>query len=194
MTAVCIACGERKLEPISVCPHCEHKPKSREEKIASFALSDQCLKEHNLEKGSTYIKKTQRLPKFHDSVMRKAIQLVESYVEVEVEAGTDSDSFEMSSTFFDFDLSTDATEFVKVHAIGKPEHVAVDVHGQQSGKQSTYHTLEWEVGKDVTETDANLNRDISGDLYVWYRWFGQRWTAKFVSRAEFEQLRRVESQ
>ena len=65
------------------CPGCKRKPSFREDKIASFALSIQCLKEHNLKKGSDYIKKKKKLPNFHESVRRKATQMVESFIEVE---------------------------------------------------------------------------------------------------------------
>jgi hypothetical protein len=187
VNAVCFSCGQPKSEPMVACPSCKRKPNFREDQIASFALSLQCLKEHNLIKGSDYIKKRKQLPKFHESVRRKAAQMVESYIEVDKE---DSD-LDMSSAFFDIDLVADRPKTVTVHAIGKPPNVALDHHSPNS-KQKTYHTLEWEVGKDVPAEEVELNQDPSGELYVWYRWFGSAWTPKFVSRQEFEQLRNVE--
>lgn len=190
MDAICFACGEPKQKPILACPNCKRKPSFREDKIASFALSTECLKQHHLEKGSDYIKRKKKLPKFHESVVQKATQMVESFIEVEPDE--DSDSLDMSSAFFDIDLASDVQEFVTVHAIGKPPNVALDVHGLNSGKQKTYHTLNWEIGKDVPAEEVKMHRDAAGDLYVWFRWFGTAWTPKFVSRIEFEQLRRVE--
>jgi hypothetical protein len=185
--AVCFSCGERKREPMAACPGCKRKPSFREDKIASFALSIQCLKEHNLKKGSDYIKKKKKLPKFHESVRRKANQMVESFIEVE----EDDSDLDMSSAFFDLEPESAAARTVTVHAIGKPPGVALDMHSPHS-KQKTYHTLEWEVGKDVPAEEVELHQDVAGELFVWYRWFGNSWTPKFVSRQEFEQLRNVE--
>ena len=171
------------------CPNCNKKPRFREDQIASFALSTQCLKQHHLKKGSAYIKRKKQLPNFHESVQNKATQMVESYIDVDED--DNSDSLEMSSAFFNIDLASAEPQFVTVHAIGKPPNAALDAH-ERLNQQSTYHTLSWEIGKDITEAEFSQNQDISGEVYVWYRWFGSSWTPKYVSRREFEQLRSVE--
>ena len=187
MVAVCFACGESKNEAMEVCASCGKKPGSRDEKIASFALSDLCLKERNLVKGSEYIKKKRKLPRFHQNVEKKAIQLVESYIDFGT--STDEDSFQLSESFFDF-AGVTSVEKVMVHVIGKAEGVAVTQRGPTS-KMKTYHTLEWEVDKDVSQAEVDQHLD-AGALYIWYRWMGEKWQYKFVDKAQFDQLRQVE--
>jgi hypothetical protein len=172
------------------CPHCQKKPTSQQEKKASFALSDQCLKPHHLQHGSAYIKEKGRLPKFHSSVEKKAAQLVASYLEVMADA--DSDELDLSDSFFDFDASvSNPPEIITVHAIGKPEGVDLGRRGSPSNK-STYHVLQWEVDKDISAEEFQANLDATGDLFIWYRWMGDSWNWNCVTRPEFEQLRSVE--
>lgn len=189
--AVCFECGGAKLAPMAKCEFCKKKPSSREDRIASLALSSECLQEHNLKKGSDFIKKHKRRPKFHESLQSKATQLVEAYIEVS--PSNNSDSIDLSSSFFDFSFSQNANvETVKVHAIGKPEHLKDDYHGHRNNAK-TYHTLQWEIGKDISAEDANAFKDPAGDIFIWYRWMSQNWTWKCVSRIEFEQLKSVEN-
>ena len=191
MISVCFHCGEAKLEPMAQCEFCKTKPSNHQDRVSSMALSSDCLSERNLKKGSAYIKKTKRLPRFHKDVENKAKQLVESYIEVS--PSDNSDSIDLSSSFFEFDFSQNKNvEFVKVHAIGKPEHLHDDNHGHRNNGK-TYHTLQWEVGKEVSAEEANAYKDAAGDLFVWYRWMGNSWTWKCVSRVEFEQLKSVET-
>lgn len=190
MIAVCFHCGGAKLAPMAMCEFCRTKPDKREDRIASMALSSDCLNESNLKKGSDYIKKRKRLPGFHQNVQNKAIQLVESYMEVST--ADDSDSIDLSSSFFDFEFAQKANvETVRVHAIGKPEHLSDDHHGHRN-QAKTYHTVTWEIGNEISAEEANAYRDPAGDIFVWYRWMGNAWTWKCVSRAEFEQLKNVE--
>ena len=190
MIAVCFQCGGAKLAPMAKCEFCKTKPDKRADRIASMALSSECLSENNLKKGSEYIKTRKRLPKFHENVQKKAIQLVESYIEVS--PSDNSDSIDLPSSFFDFEFTRKANvETVRVHAIGKPEHLSDDHHGHHNHAK-TYHTLTWEIGKEITAEDANAYKDSAGDIFIWYRWMGNRWTWKCVSRVEFEQLRSVE--
>ena len=191
MDAVCFKCGESKKEPLAKCLQCAAKPTRREDKIASIALSIQCLKLENLEKGSQYIKKTNRLPSFHESVLKKAIRLVESYIEV-VDENDDSDSLDLSDSFFEFSNDQQQkVELVTVHAIGKPENVDVNYRGSSSNKK-TYHTLQWEIGNDISVDQANRHMDSPGIIFIWYRWLGDSWVWKCVPREEFEQLRSLE--
>jgi hypothetical protein len=152
------------------CPNCQKKPSSQQEKKASFALSTQCLKTHHLQKGSDYIKKKGRLPKFHASVEKKAAQLVESYLQVMTDE--DSDELDLSDSFFELDSSVSSPpEIITVHAIGKPEGVDLSRRGSATNK-STYHVLQWEVGKDISAEEFQANLDATGDLFIWYRWMG----------------------
>jgi hypothetical protein len=178
------------MGPLTKCEFCKQKPGTRVERIASMALSIECLKEHNLKKGSAYIKKTKRLPKFHESIERKAIQLVEAHLEVD--EPKEFDSADLSSAFFEFDFSQGSGgEKITVHAIGKPENVSDEHRGDS--KRNTYHTMQWEVGKDISAEIADANVDPAGEIFVWYRWMGKSWTWKCVSRVEFEQLKSVDS-
>lgn len=188
MIAVCFHCGSSKFEPLAKCRSCRFEPVRREAQIASLALSRECLSEKHLKIGSAYIKKTGRIPKFHKAVQHKAAQLVDALVEV-----PSSDSIELSSSFFDFEFSKpDGQETVTVHSIGKPEHLDDDYRGQGSHSQ-TYHTVEWEIGKQVSADQVESCKDLNGDIFIWYRWMGNRWTWKCVTRIEFEQLRSVEN-
>ena len=190
MDAVCYSCGGFKNQPLGSCPHCKRQPTSVEEKTASLALSTECLKPHHLQKGSAYIKKKGRLPNFHESVQQKAAQLLENYLEVIDHA--DSDELDLSDSFFDMDNSaTSPIEVVTVHAIGKPEGVDLSRRGTPTSK-STYHVLKWEVGNEISTDEYRANQDGNGEVYIWYRWLGESWSWKCVSRAEFEQLKSVE--
>ena len=117
---------------------------------------------------------------------------MESYIEVD--DGRNSDSIDLSSAFFQFEF--DAAEngrpkFVTVHSIGKPAHLSDDEFSQFH-KKKTYHTLQWEVGNEITQDQLSANQDDDGDVYIWYRWISNSWQGKFVSKAEFEQIKSVE--
>jgi hypothetical protein len=190
--SVCFHCGGAKLAPLAKCEFCKTKPDKRADQIASMALSSDCLSEKNLKRGSEYIKQTKRLPKFHPDVQKKAMRLVESFIEITPSDG--SDSVDLSSSFFDFDFSHypgAGAETITVHAIGKPEHLDNDHHGHRNHAR-TYHQLTWEIGKDISADQAAAYKDPAGEIFIWYRWMGNSWTWKCVSRIEFEQLKSVE--
>ena len=115
---------------------------------------------------------------------------MESFLEV---ANEDSDELDLSDSFFDMDSSIENNppELVTVHAIGKPADVDVSRRGSPTNK-STYHVLKWEVGKDIAADEYQANQDGTGEIYIWYRWLGESWSWKCVSRMEFEQLKSVE--
>ena len=122
--------------------------------------------------------------------------MIESMLELAPELDEDSDSMEFSSSFFEFvpEDITPLNKRVTVHAIGKPKHIQDDddsLGRLQQNRSNTYHTLEWEVGKEISEEQANMYMDPSGNIFVWYRWLGNKWSWKCVSREEFEQLRKV---
>lgn len=157
-----------------------------------MALSNECLSEKNLKIGSRYIKENKRLPKFHKKVAQKAAQLMESYIEVDDERN--SDSIDLSSAFFQFDFEAGEQrrpKFVTVHCIGKPANLSDDEF-IQFHKKKTYHTLQWEVGNEITPEQVAVNQDDAGNVYIWYRWINNSWNGKFVPQAEFEQIKSVE--
>ncbi len=195
MNAVCYSCGAPKSEPLITCEQCSNQPIQHEDRVASMALSLNCLKPHHLEKATDYIKRTAKLPKFHDSVRRKALELIESMLELAPELSDDDDSMEFSSSFFEFvpDDIKPLNKRVTVHAIGKPSHFQDDAPPNGQVRSNTYHTMEWEVGLEITEEQASLYLDPLDNIYIWYRWLGNKWTWKCVSREEFEQIRKVEA-
>lgn len=192
MIAVCFQCGSPKSGPMTKCEFCQKKPIHHRDRVVSMALSNECLSEKNLKTGSQYIKEKKRIPKFHKKVAQKAAQLMESYIEVD--DARNSDSIDLSSAFFQFEFSSakpGQPQFVTVHSIGKPANLANDEFSQFH-KKKTYHTLQWEVGNEITVKQASANQDDDGNVYIWYRWMNDNWNGKFVSKAEFEQIKSVE--
>ena len=78
MKAVCYACGREKSEPLVVCDHCEVKPLSVKDKTSSICLSDLCLDDASLQKGSRFLREKRKLPKFGERLIKKATEIVES--------------------------------------------------------------------------------------------------------------------
>ena len=151
MEAVCFKCGHEKSNPLKMCGHCQALPQSRKERIKSMCLSRTCLKTQNLIKASTYIKRKNRPPGFHEKVKVKAAELVDSMPEI---GDSTSQSYDFSDSFFDFQELEHgiAGEKITVHAIGKPINDSIDSfngNNNHNTRTKTYHTLEWEIGKDI---------------------------------------------
>lgn len=193
MIAVCFACGHEKQAPLILCERCQVRPISQKDRITSMCLSDKCLSQKNLEVGSKYIRKNNKLPKFHESVQKKATELIEA---VSDSHGEHSQSFEFSNSFFDFQgLTGGKGESVRVHAIGMPVQSGKDgarAPSNLGNQESTYQVLNWEIGKEITFDEADLHMDDEGNIYVWYRWMGNSWTWKPVSQEEFMRLKNLE--
>ena len=132
-----------------------------------------------------------KLPRFHEVIKQKAIEIVDR---TPVDTAGSTSSFEFSTSFFDFDdLGEESGEIapkIMVHAIGKPKRLGMTEFGSTNGK--TYHTLQWEVGKDIAAKDVEMHLDIDGCLYVWFRWGNDRWQWSCISKADFARLRQVE--
>lgn len=158
-----------------------------------MCLSDKCLSEKNLDIGSKYIRKNNKLPKFHEKVHQRATELIDAIPE---RSSTDqSQSFDFSTSFFDFQgLDGGRGETVCVHSIGKPKDnkEGPGAVSNLGNNQSTYQVLNWEIGNEVTFDEADLHMDDEGNMYIWYRWIGSDWTWKPVSQEEFFRLKEME--
>jgi len=199
--AVCFSCGASKDGPLVACRRCHTKPISKRDRITSFCLSLRCLKPHHLERGAAYIKTRGRLPRFHPKVIALATKQVEALppprAEKSSETGQEySTSFEFSESFFDFQGQIGQRESISVtvHIIGKPPGDAgpAATASQLGRRGSTYHRDTWQVGDEVSEEEYEMHRHTDDCLYVWYRWMGNGWAAKFVSKAEFDRLKEME--
>ncbi len=194
MEAVCFACGHEKGGALLPCPKCQVKPLSQRDRLASLCLSKQCLPPKQLVMGSEFIKAKGKLPGFSESVVRKATQLLGT---LPAASGSEdiSTSFDFSESFFDFEgKSQSAVEpKITVHVLGKPASLKANEEGGNLwNSRRTYHTLTWRIGKEISEDDYESHRSGDGEIYVWYRWIGNRWTWKYVSKSEFERLRKLE--
>lgn len=195
MEAVCFACGHEKKGPLLSCPKCQVKPLSRRDRLASMCLSTRCLPEKQLRVGAEFIKTKGKIPGFSENVVKKATELLNA-VQGTSSSEDVSTSFEFSESFFDFDgkLRSDLDPKVTVHVLGKPAELKADERGGNLwNSRKTYHTLTWRVGKEISEDDYEAHRSADGEIYVWYRWIGNRWTWKYVSKSEFERLRKLEA-
>lgn len=76
MNAICFSCGAEKSAAIKMCQQCHELPVSRQDRLTSVCLSSSCLRQDNLVTAAKYIRKTQRLPGFHEKVLRRAEQIV----------------------------------------------------------------------------------------------------------------------
>ena len=172
------------------------KPISEKDKISSMCLSDRCLKYKSLEKASRYIREKRKLPKFDDKLIAKATKLVEAIPEGDF----DYTEIGLGESFFDFQGFEDRRgEIVKVHAIGKPpqnpdnpdESVADTYLGND---KSTYQVLEWEIGKDISIDEADMNVNDKGELFIEYTWVsGRGWIWRHVSQVRFRGLQVIDS-
>ena len=187
MQAVCYKCGEEKKFPLTLCNHCQAVPHDLDDRVASMALSAECLKEKNLIKASNYIKIKKKLPRFHDVVMDKAKALVAKTIDQSTQ------SFELSASFFDFnpEQGKKDKQMVTVHSIGKPPGVG-DEHCGPVSRDKTYQMLSWEIGKDISAEEVQMHMDAFGCIYVWFRWIDKGWSWKCVTKSEFQNLRKVE--
>lgn len=194
MIAVCFACGHEKQAPLILCKRCQVKPISKKDKINSMCLSAQCLSTKNLDIGSKYIRKNNKLPKFHKKVLAKGTELIDALPDVSTDQ---SQSFDFSNSFFDFQgLKGDQGETIQVHSIGRPKESAdgLSAPSNLGNRESTYQVLQWEIGKDITFDQADLHIDDEGNMYIWQRWIGSGWNWKPVSSEEFMRLREMERQ
>lgn len=168
-------------------------PQSNDEMILSFCLSLDCISADNLKKCRAWFKQKQRPPKFSDSVIEQAKKCAR-------EAADDSDSSivyppEMLE-FADLDDDDDdespaRRKTVRVHVIGRPKGLADDEPPRNFGKEKTFFRETWVIGRDIAEDMVNHNLD--GDqLFIWYRWIGNRWSWCPVTRGKFAQLKAVE--
>ena len=154
-----------------------------------MALSTDCIKEKNLNRAIEYIKRKNKPPRFHENVIAKATELLESQPKV----NSASQSFELSDSFFDFGDRDKGTQpkMLTVHAIGKPERLDPNHRGPIS-RANTYRVMKWEVGKEITDEMAKTHMDAFGCIYVWFRWLDDRWTWKCVTKSDFDTLRKVQ--
>ena len=76
MNAICFNCGAEKSSAIKMCEECHELPITHQDRLTSVCLSSECLRQDNLETAAKYIQKTNRLPGFHDKVIRRAEAIV----------------------------------------------------------------------------------------------------------------------
>jgi len=76
MNAICFNCGCKKSSAIKMCEECHELPVNYQDRITSVCLSSDCLRQDNLVTAAKYIRKTHRLPGFHDKVIRRAESIV----------------------------------------------------------------------------------------------------------------------
>ncbi|QEG24554.1 hypothetical protein [Mariniblastus fucicola] len=95
--AVCFNCGAEKSAAIKLCGSCRSLPTSYEDRVASVCLSNECLRQDNLEVATRYIQQKKRKPGFHDKVRRKAEQIVNKMPD----QFQISQSFDLSESFFE---------------------------------------------------------------------------------------------
>ena len=193
MNAACFACGREKPDALVVCPGCEVKPVSDRDKIHSICLSNACFPSDKLLKASRFIREKRKLPKFGEKAIAKATEFVASLDKPE----ENYTLMGVDDSFFDFDgFESTKGETVTVHSIGKPP---ADPDGNEpepiglAGRASTYHTLEWELGKEISFDDADSRSDENGEIYIQWTWRGEQgWIWKHVSKSQFEQLKMLE--
>lgn len=172
-----------------MCAHCHMLPETRAERILSFGLSTQCIRQENVKKASKYIHKKGKPPKLHTKVRAKAKQLAKAYRQ----PIDSSKSMEFSASFFDFndlvidESSEEVLDIVVVHTIGKP----ADGDFGSISKGATYFEHTWTIGVDIAQSEVDRFADPDGELHVWFRWLQGEWQPKFVSKKEFEQLREL---
>jgi hypothetical protein len=193
MNAACFACGREKPDALVVCPSCEVKPISDKDKINSVCLSDTCFGPDKLLKASRFIREKRKLPRFGDKAIAKATEFVNSLAKPE----ENYTLIDVDDSFFDFDgFDSDKGESVTVHSIGKPP---TDPDGNEpdpiglAGKGNTYHTIQWELGKDISFEDAETRGGKGGELYIQWTWRGdQGWVWKHVTKQQFDQVKMLE--
>ena len=95
MNAICFECGKEKSSAIKMCRHCKAMPIARREKILSFCLSSDCLKQRNLVFSQDHIFTRGRPPGFRATVIRDAIAIVDQLPEELQVTG----SFKLSEVF-----------------------------------------------------------------------------------------------
>jgi hypothetical protein len=84
---------------------------------------------------------------------------------------------------------------IQVYTIGRtPEFQDPDALNEwlsSGGRTSKVET--WQIGKDVSRDQVTQHRDQqTGNLYVFYKIVNDKWTAQFISRKIFEQMKVAE--
>ena len=126
MEAICFNCGEGKQMALTVCAACHTAPEEHSDKIASVAMSTECIRHEQLAVCAKQIKRKKKPPKFGEKVLAKASDWLENHFVVE---SVNEDSFELSSSMFDmtslaekeeerFQMGTKITTYV----VGRANH------------------------------------------------------------------------
>lgn len=89
MNAICFNCGAEKSAAIKLCKECRSLPTSEQDRVVSVCLSSDCLRQENLFIARKYMRKKNRLPGFHEKVLRKAEKIVDEM----------PDEFQISQSF-----------------------------------------------------------------------------------------------
>jgi len=96
INALCFSCGAEKSAAIKLCENCRALPTSHEDRVVSVCLSNDCLRQDNLEIASRYMQQKERLPGFRTKVRQKAERIVsEMPDQLQI-----SHSFDLSESFF----------------------------------------------------------------------------------------------
>ncbi len=188
-TALCYKCGAKKSEPTKMCGECMATPRNFDELVLSYCLSLECLKPDTLKKCRQIFKQKKRPPKFRPEIKRAAARLAEERSDV------GEQSIQFPSELMDFaDLEEDESggrRSVPVQIIGRVEGQPEDEPPEISCKRKTCHFETWIVGKDITQEQVDQYMD-GEQVFVWYRWMGNRWSWSPISRGKFAQLKSVE--
>ena len=194
--AICFNCGAGKQMPLKVCGACHTAPEERNDKIASLAMSTDCIRPEQLKVCAKQIKRKKRPPKFGAKILAKATDLLENNFDVSQD---DDDSFELSSSMFDMSSLADKDEErfqmgtrITTYVVGRRKSWGDDTPPSMGTNLKTYHATEWVVGQDISKVDAEQNVDESGCLYVLYRWLETRWIRKFISQMSYLQFKAME--
>ena len=194
MQAICFKCGNNKSSPLKMCGSCHEVPKTESDQVLSLCLSVECVKPETLARCRKYFRKKQKPPRFKENIVNLATLLLDE----QASNSHSNNSLEFSSSLFEFpDLQAEEmrkpVETVTAHIIGKGPRQDEDDGSATLGKKGhTYHTEQWEVGRDISEEQYKTARDPMGNIYVWYRWINNRWTWTCIGKLQFEQLKSVE--
>ena len=188
--ALCFKCGVPKKDARQLCGRCMAIPRTFDDLVLSFCLSEECVKTETLKKCKAYFKRKNKPPRFRPSVINAASVLAQEH------AGRDEQSIEFSSALFEFSDLNDGSEetglrSINVQVIGRLKgHPDSKPPNGVSGEK-TWHRETWVIGQDVSDEDVRAY--IDGDqLFVWYRWINDRWAWSCVSRGRFSQLKALE--
>ncbi len=190
-TALCFKCGSRKKEATTMCGKCMSAPRTFDDLVLSFCLSLQCVTPDTLKKCREHFKVKKRPPGFRESIIELARPLAERYA-IDSEQSIQYPPEMLEFTDLDDDDDVVKRRSVRVQIIGRHKGRGDDEPSEALGnKKKTCHMETWIVGKDITEEQVTQN--VDGDqIYVWYRWMGNRWSWSCVTRGKFAQLKALE--